>query len=566
MSGFTRIRWLPALILIALGAITFGVVQNLERFFPTIWPYHQSRSMANLITMLVVVLALIIWWLGFSRAPKVHRYTGVGLLIPAVLINLSGGQMAVITMLMLTVCSLLVSWFLLYRGPAAARALAVVLGIAPAVLIRFVGMTGDFLPILEPRFWGRKEFTELANPLADATKARPDFPQFLGPNRNGVLSGPELEPDWAAHPPVVVWRKSVGVAWSGFAVVGGRAVTQEEKDGQEWVTCSDLATGKELWRTSNPGTFYDSLGGAGPRATPAIADGRVFTLGSTGILRCTDLADGKILWSRDLKSDTGVGVPQWGFSSSPLVHDGKVIVSAGGKNEKSLVAYRTSNGEPAWSAGTGEINYSSPFLRTLAGREQILMFNAATLSAHDPATGALLWEYGWSSGRPNVAQPVVAGPNRVLISSGYAYGSELVEISPVATGGFNVSRVWKSARFQAKFSNPVEKAGYVYGLSDGDFACLDLRDGSRKWKGGSYGHGQGLLVGDYYLQVAEEKGDIVLLKPTPEAPNELGRFNVFSDKTWNPIALCGDLLLMRNDREAACLRLPLKAAASMAEK
>ncbi len=514
MSGSIRIRWRPALIIAVVGAITFAVILNLERFFPTIWPYQQSRNLALISTVLVSLVLLLVWWLIFSRAAMRLRLLGL--------------------------CVLAV----------------------PAVLYRHVGMTGDFLPIFEPRFWGKKNFSKVENPLTDADKTRPDFHQFLGLNRNGVLSGPELDPDWAAHPPVVVWRKSVGVAWSGFAVVGGRAVTQEEAAGQEWVVCSELATGKELWRTANPGTFYDSLGGAGPRATPTIVDGKVYTLGSTGILRCTDLADGKIIWTRDLRVDAGVPVPQWGFASSPLVHGGKVIVSAGGKNEQSLVAYNATDGSPAWGAGTGEINYSSPFLRTLAGREQILMFNTATLSSHDPITGALLWEYGWPSGRPNVAQPVVAGPNRVLVSSGYAYGSELLEISPVPSGGFNVSRIWKSARFQAKFSNPVVRDGYMYGLSDGDFACLDLRDGSRKWKGSHYGHGQGLLVGDLFLQVAEERGDIVLLRPTPEAPNELARLNIFDAKTWNPIALCGDLLLMRNDREAACIRLTLKSPAT----
>jgi hypothetical protein len=169
-----------------------------------------------------------------------------------------------------------------------------------------------------------------------------------------------------------------------------------------------------------------------------------------------------------------------------------------------------------------------------------------------------LWEYGWPTGRPNVAQPIVTGASRVLFSSGYAYGSELVEVTADAVGKFTTSRVWKSSRFQAKFSNPVERNGYIYGVSDGDFACLDLRDGSRKWKSTHYGHGQCLMVGEHFLQVAEERGDIVLLRPTPEAPNELARFNVFDAKTWNPIALCGDLLLMRNDREAVCLRLALK--------
>jgi outer membrane protein assembly factor BamB len=508
METATRFRWWPGLTILGLGATAFLGVYYIERVFPSVWPYEQSRNMVLIILTLVVILLLVLWWFLFSRL-------GIG-----------------------------------------ARLLGLAVVLLPMPLFRYAGMSGDFVPIFEFRW--KKAREHVINPFSDAERPRPDFPQFLGPTRDGRLSGPVLDPDWTKNPPQIVWRKSVGAAWSGFAVVGGRAVTQEEIDEQEFVVCCELNTGKELWRVANPDHYSSGLAGTGPRATPTIVDGRVYTLGSTGIVRCTTLADGKVQWTRDLRADAGVKVPEWGFSSSPLVHEGKVIVSAGGKPGKSLIAYRAGDGEIAWSAGDGEINYSSPFLRTVAGRPQILMLNGQSLSSHDPATGALLWEYAWPSGRPNVAQPLAIGGNRVFISSGYAWGSELAEVTADANGRFQVDRIWKSPRFQAKFSNPVERDGHVYGVSDGDFACLDLRDGSRKWKGAHYGHGQNLLVGEYFLQVAEEKGDLVLLRPTPEAANELAKFNVFDAKTWNPLALCDDLLLMRNDREAACLRLPVK--------
>jgi outer membrane protein assembly factor BamB len=146
--------------------------------------------------------------------------------------------------------------------------------------------------------------------------------------------------------------------------------------------------------------------------------------------------------------------------------------------------------------------------------------------------------------------------NRVLFSSGYGVGSELLEMGQRADGRIAVERVWKSLRMKAKFAHVCIRDGCVFGLDDGVFACVDLVDGSQKWRQGRYGHGQGLLAGDLYLLMSES-GELVLLRPTPLAPNELARFRVFNSKTWNPIALSGDLLLVRNDREAVCLRLSL---------
>lgn len=505
MSDAVRFRGRPGLFILLLGALVFAGCYLYQG-----WAYQQGRNIAMIATSLLTGIALLIWWLFFSRAGQSFKYV----------------------------------------------ALAIVLG-TPPLLFKVKGCTGDWLPIVEARFWGRPKPFHIVNPIANTGTTRPDFPQFLGPQRDGRLTGPALDPDWTAHPPQIVWRKDVGPAWSGFAIAGGKAVTQEERDGQEWVVCLDLTTGNELWRTSNAGQFSEAMAGQGPRATPTIVDGRVFTLGSTGVLQSLNLADGKLLWRRDLKADAGVPVPVWGFASSPLVVEGKVIVSAGGKPHQSLLAYQVANGTLAWAAGDGSINYSSPFLRVIGGRPQILMLNAEVLSAHDPATGALLWEYGWPSGRPNVAQPLVVGENQVFLSSGYAYGSELIEVKTEANGSYSVSRLWKTTRFQAKFSNPVVRDGFIYGISDGDFACLDLKDGSRPWKSTHYGHAQCLLVGDLFLQMAEDPGVLVLLRPTPQAANELARFPIFDGKTWNPIALSGDLLLMRNDREAACLRLPL---------
>ena len=503
MAATKHIRWWPGIVIALLGTITFAVLRVLD-----VWPYEQARTLALLATAAGTAVLLLIWWLIFSRA----------------------------------------SW--------AARLAPLILGALFPIFFRHRGMTGDFIPLFEFRFAKNAASPVMLNSPAPAI-ARADFPQAFGPDRDARLAGPALDPDWKNHPPQILWRQPVGAAWSGFAIAGNRALTLEQHGEEERVTCREILTGKLLWSTPNAGHFNTSIAGEGPRTTPTVQGERVFTLGATGALRCLDLATGKPIWTRDISKDAGTEVPVWGFASSPLFHEGKVIVSAGGKDGKSLLAYDAATSEPAWKNGSRPINYSSPFLLTLAGKPQIVMFNSEAITAHDPATGAVLWEHPWGKGMPHVARPIAVGERRAFFSSGYGVGSALLEIAQGKDGKLSADEVWKTIRFQAKFSNPVERGGFVYGVSDGIFACLDLKDGSVRWKDGRYGHGQGLLIGEHYLQMTEIPGELVLLRPTPEGANELARFRVFDEKTWNPIAISGDLLVVRNDREAACIRLPV---------
>jgi outer membrane protein assembly factor BamB len=495
--------------MVAGVALWIGIVWTRDDFS------FQQRNLHLAQALLAGLLLLLLWWTFFSRAPKRLRL-GVSI-------------------------SLLAGLLLL------------------GALFRIRGVSGDLVPILEPR-WAARSLPEVTpvppSAPAAAAAARADFPQFLGPDRTAVLPGPTLHADWAARPPAVLWRQPVGAAWSGFSIVGGRAFTQEQRGAEECVTCYDLATGRLLWRHADRARYFTTIAGEGPRATPTVVDGRVFTLGATGLLNCLDVATGRQLWQRDIVRDAESAVPDWGFAGSPLVLEGRVIVSAGGRRNRSLLAYAAADGALAWGGGTAAASYGSPFVATLAGVRQILVFNTLEITAHEADTGAVLWRRPWGNGHPAVAVPVVVGPDRVLFSSGYGVGAELLQVRRDAPDRWSAEPLWRSLRMKAKFANPVARDSFLYGLDDGIFACVDLRDGSQRWKQGRYGHGQGLLVAEHYLLMAEN-GELVLLRPTPEAPNELARFRVFTAKTWNPIALGGDLLLVRNDQEAACLRLPL---------
>jgi outer membrane protein assembly factor BamB len=460
-------------------------------------------------------------------------------------------------------------WWTFFSGLPRRLRLGVTVGltallVVAAALFRVRGVSGDLLPILEFR-WATKNLAVPAAPVAltnAASALRPltasthFFPQLYGPERNGVLPGPLLDTNWGARPPVVLWRKAVGAAWSAFVIAGEVCLTQEQRGADECVVAYELATGRPLWLHADPARYQTTIAGEGPRATPTVVSNRVFTCGATGILNCLDLITGRRLWSRDLLREHGGKVPTWGFASSPLVVDGRVIVHGGEGAGHLLFAFRVEDGKPAWSAGRGNPSYASPSLATLAGVRQVLAFTQRRVSAYDPATGATLWEHPWQSANVVCAAPVGVDERRVIFSSGYGRGSDLLTISRDGEGRLAVLREWTSIRMKSKFAHLFVRDGCLFGLDDGIFACVDLKDGSQRWKEGRYGHGQGLLIGDLYLLMAEF-GELVLLRPTPDAPNELARFRVFDSKTWNPLALAGDLLLVRNDQEAACLRLTL---------
>lgn len=523
------IRLWPLWLLLGGGSVATAVV----RLIPGVT--FQDRNLRTILVWLITGLLALVWWLLFSRVSWRRRWLGL---------------LGVVIALGLTKAS-----------------------------FRVRGVSGDLLPIIEPRWRSRPALPVAANSntptLSTATPAaiassRPDFPQYLGPSRDTTISGPGLNTNWSQHPPQVLWRIPVGAAWSGFVIVGERILTQEQRTEEELVTCRNLSDGKLLWEHVDAAKYDTVIAGAGPRQTPVVVDGRVYTMGATGILNCLELNTGHQIWrtnilalaarSVEIKSAPGgqrtnvASIPDWGFAGSPLVVDGRVVVQPGGDEGRSLAAFNVDHGDLAWSAGNGGAEYGSPTLLSLAGVRQILVFSTKQISAHDPSTGRILWQHPFGTQFPLVATPLAVGPDRVMISAGYGVGAELLEVNSGTNGTLQVTRVWASRRLKAKFHHPVRRENHVYGLDDGMWACLDLSDGSQPWKGGRYGHGQGLLIGENYLLMAES-GELILLELRPDAPRELERYRVFDRKTWNPIALAGNLLLVRNDEEAVLLKL-----------
>jgi outer membrane protein assembly factor BamB len=390
-----------------------------------------------------------------------------------------------------------------------------------------------------------------------STKTEAEWPGFRGPARDGVVRGVQIETDWSARPPVEMWRRPIGPGWSSFAVQGDVLYTQEQRGEDETVAAYKVTTGEPVWRHRDAVRFWESNGGAGPRATPTLSNDRVYTFGATGIVNALDARDGAVVWSRNAASDTGAKLPGWGFAGSPLVVDDVVIVAASG----ALVAYEIATGKPRWFGPAGGGGYSSPHLATIDGVPQILLLRGARTVSVAPADGTLLWEHSWQPA-VSIVQPALTADGDVLITAGDAMGGNGIRRIAVGHGasGWTVAERWTSNGLKPYFNDLVVHKGHAFGFDGSILACIDLKDGARKWKGGRYGNGQMVLLADQdLLLVLSEEGELALVGATPDQFRELARFPAIQGKTWNHPVLVGEVLLVRNGEEMVAFRLSLAA-------
>jgi outer membrane protein assembly factor BamB len=393
--------------------------------------------------------------------------------------------------------------------------------------------------------------------LADATNPDTEtaWPGFRGPGRDSVIRGVRIETDWTRSPPVELWRRPIGPGWSSFAVRGDHLFTQEQRGDDEIVSAYNLKTGKPVWRHSDVARFWESNAGAGPRATPTLSNGRVYTLGATGILNALDERDGSVVWSRNAASDTGRKIPDWGIASSPLVVGDLVIVATAG----SLAAYDIATGKPRWFGPKDGYGYSSPQLSSINGVTQVVLVNGPGAIGVAPSDGTVLWKHAWAG--DSIVQPAVITGGDILIGSGSGLAAEngMTRIALAhESGGWSVKERWTSSALKPYFNDFVVHAGHAFGFDGSILACIDVEDGKRKWKGGRYGHGQLVLLPDQnVLLVLSEDGELALVSASPDKFTELARVPAIDGKTWNHPVLVGDVLLVRNGQEMAAFRLPL---------
>ncbi len=563
------LRVWPGVVAVAVQWLAWFVV-------PAVFPEAGPRGIQ---IGLFAALVILLWWLFFSRAPWLERVGILVLMVVAIIgtkrvvhESIAGGGMG----FLLYIYAVLVLGLALVAGAAAGRRMskgprratmvsAILLACGVFTLLRTGGITGEGDSDLHWRWsktpeerlltLGRIEPKALLAPAE--MKSGFDWPGFRGPQRDGHVAGARIETDWSKSPPTELWRRPIGPGWSSFAVRGDLLYTQEQRGDDEVVSCYRVTTGEPVWTHSDATRFWESNAGAGPRATPTLSNGRVYTFGATGIVNALDAGNGAVVWSRNAAADTGKKVPHWGFTSSPLVVGEAVIVAASGR----LAAYDIATGNPRWyspASGNGGYSYSSPHLLTIDGVAQILLLKGAGAAGVAPADGAVLWESSWEESSVGIVQPALAAKGNILITGADAMGGIGMRSIHVAhrPNGWTAEERWTTRGLKPYFNDFVVHEGHAFGFDNSILACVELESGTRKWKGGRYGHGQLLLLSDQnVLLVLSEEGELALVGATPERFTELARFPAIKGKTWNHPVLAGDILLVRNDQEMAAFRL-----------
>ena len=556
------------------GVIAALLLVVLRFIIPVVAPdvliFGLPLFLIGLLGAFICALLIVLWWLFFSRLPWSERLGGLVLVIFALFItnrlvheSISGGAMGnLLYVLAIPIfCVALVVWAVfsqrLSHWPRRAALVGVVILVSGIfMLLRTGGITSSFdndfhwrwSKTPEDRLLARGE--EPTAPIAPAINTL-DWPGFRGPQRDGIVRGVQIKTDWATSPPVEMWRRPVGPGWSSFSVQNGRFYTQEQRGSQEIVTCYDVATGKPVWKHADAARFYESNGGAGPRGTPTLHNGRVYSLGATGILNVLDGATGSVIWSRNAVNDTGAKIPGWGISASPLIVNDLVIVAASG----TLAAYDLANGTPRWTGPTGGASYSSPQLLTIGGVAQVVLLNAVGARGFSPTDGTRLWEHAWP-GVP-IVQPNMTPDGDMLIAVSESSGTRRLAFTHGANG-WTAEERWTSEEMNPYFNDFVIHKGHAYGFNGNSLVCIDLANGTRKWRGGGYGNGQLVLLADQdLLVVLSEQGDVALVKAVKDQFTELARRPAIKGKTWNHPVLAGDVLLVRNAEEMAAFRVSL---------
>jgi len=572
---------------------------------PLVWP---EQTLVGVLGGIGGAVAIIAWWLFFSRAPWSERLGAIVLMVaglavtwPFVDVSISTGAMGGLLPLLAVppMGVAFVAWAVATRHLSngtrrATMAATILLACGVWTLAKTGGFSSTFDNDLTWRWAQTPEdrlvadasaalppalsATEVvpaapvdplpAEPVAPAplppAHGRPDvsrlsassasWPGFRGPGRDGVVRGVRIETDWSTSPPVELWRRPIGPGWSSFAVSGDVLYTQEQRGDDEIVAAYNVTTGKPVWSHRDAARFWESNGGAGPRATPTLSHGRVYTFGATGILNALDAATGVVRWSHDVARETRTKVPMWGLSGSPLVIDDTVIVAVSG----TLAAYDATTGTPRWTGprhDEGE-SYSSPQFLTIDGIEQIVLLSGAGATSVAPADGRVLWEHAMPGGP--ILQPALTPGAGVVIHQLSPDGGMAIRRLAIAhqAGGWTAEEAWTSTALKTMSSDFVVHNGYGFGFDGSIMACVDLATGTRAWKGGRYGSGQVVLLPEQdLLLVLAEEGDLALVGAKPDGFREIARVPGIEGKTWNHPVLVGDILLVRNGEEMAAFRL-----------
>lgn len=387
-----------------------------------------------------------------------------------------------------------------------------------------------------------------------------DWPQFLGPTRNGVYPTNDLAQSWPKEGPPVLWQKKIGQGFSGPVVANHKLILFHRLADKETIECLDATTGKPLWNYDYPTSYQDDFGfDEGPRATPCIADNRVYTFGAEGMLTCLNFADGKMLWSIDTKKEFGARKGFFGIASSPIVEGNALLVNVGGTEDAGIIAFDKSTGKVLWKTSNDEASYSSPTVATINGTRYGLFLTRSALIGLDPASGKIHFTYPF---RPPINASVTAATplvidNLIFISASYDTGGTLLRIKDGKP-----EKIWSAEDVLSNhYATSVYHNGFLYGI-DGrtdpgfqpTFRCVDLRTGKVRWQQNDLGAATLTLLGDALLLVTE-KGELMRAKVSPDKFTLLARAEALPNHVRAFPAIADGCLYARSKDKLFCLDL-----------
>lgn len=374
-----------------------------------------------------------------------------------------------------------------------------------------------------------------------STAQAADWPNYRGPNYDGISSETGFSSSWPESGPKVLWKYSLGIGFASMSVSNGKVYATGNIDDNDWVYCLDVATGKEIWKKSYPCPLYNKSHEGGPCATPTIYGNAVYTFSKDGDAIRFDAATGEIVWHKKLNKELGMKHPSWHFSSSPFIADDLVIYNAGTYG----VALNKNDGSLIWQNGKDASGYSTAVPYEIAGQKGIAMAVCREVVGLNPATGKVLWKFPFKTSYDiNAADAVIAG-DTIFISSGYKRGCALLKID-----GDNVTKIWQNKNMSNQINCSVFWDGYIYGFDGqvgggGILTCLDLATGEKKWSQDGMGTGS-LMLADGKLIILSEKGKLVIAEASPEGFKELASAEILTGKCWTTPVLANGRIYARN--------------------
>jgi len=400
--------------------------------------------------------------------------------------------------------------------------------------------------------------------LAAAATAATDWPQFRGPDRQGIVNDDGWLESWVEGQPAVVWRRAIGTGYSAVTAVGDRLFTMDADEQQEHVLCLDADTGETLWRVDAGGFVQAELGDGGPRSTPTVVDGVVYTATSQARFLALDARDGSILWHKDL---TEMGPPpRFGYATSPLIDGERIILEVGEKDKSpGIVALDKKTGEILWSGLDGPAGYSSAIVAEIHDIRQYVVFRRAGQEAAGlSTTGEVLWHFPTPDALAAIVMPIFVPPDRIFVStSDDSFGGHMMRIVR-QDEGFQVEELWSERLMRNHFNTSVLVDGYLYGFDNGTLRCLDAASGERRWAKRGFGKGS-VVASGALLYVLSDAGLVALVRASPEGFEEVGRSQVMEGRSWTAPSLAKGRMYLRDFDEIVSLDIRGDAAGQSQE-